>query len=168
MGLSDVSNILWRERQLLELLLFKLEEEQLVLASGRGRWLNHAAREVEMVLEQIKHAELARSLTVSAVGSELGIGANPSLRELAERTPSPWNGIFEEHRKAFLTLTHEVQTMTQVNRELLAHGAAATKDALSWLNGQVDLEVDLYTAAGTSAHHRAGPSANAHLFNESL
>ena len=41
MGLSDVSNILWRERQLLELLLFKLEEEQLVLASGRARWLSH-------------------------------------------------------------------------------------------------------------------------------
>ena len=39
MALSDVSNILWRERQLLELLVFKLEEEQLVLAAGRNRWL---------------------------------------------------------------------------------------------------------------------------------
>ena len=39
MALSDVSNILWRERQLLELLVFKLEEEQLVLAAGRSRWL---------------------------------------------------------------------------------------------------------------------------------
>ena len=34
MSLSEVSNILWRERQLLELLVFKLEEEQLVLAVG--------------------------------------------------------------------------------------------------------------------------------------
>ena len=42
MALSDVSNILWRERQLLELLVFKLEEEQLVLAAGRTRWLAHA------------------------------------------------------------------------------------------------------------------------------
>ena len=39
MGLSEVSNILWRQRQLLELLLFKLEEEQLVLKSGSTRWL---------------------------------------------------------------------------------------------------------------------------------
>ena len=39
MSLSEVSNILWRERQLLELLVFKLEEEQFVLASGRTRWL---------------------------------------------------------------------------------------------------------------------------------
>ena len=54
MALSDVSNILWRERQLLELLVFKLEEEQLVLAAGRTRWLAHATREVENVLGEIQ------------------------------------------------------------------------------------------------------------------
>ena len=50
MSLTEVSSILWRERELLELLLFKLEEEQLLLAAGRSRWLGHATREVEMVL----------------------------------------------------------------------------------------------------------------------
>ena len=54
MGLAEVSTVLWTERELLELLLFKLEEEQLVLASGRTRWLAHATREVEMVIEQIR------------------------------------------------------------------------------------------------------------------
>src|SRR5438045_4734995 len=39
MGLAELSSILWRERDMLELLLFKLEEEQLVLAAGRTRWL---------------------------------------------------------------------------------------------------------------------------------
>ena len=34
MGLSEVSNILWRERQLMDLLLFKLEEEQLLAPRG--------------------------------------------------------------------------------------------------------------------------------------
>ena len=37
MGLAELSSILWRERDMLELLLFKLEEEQLVLAAGRTR-----------------------------------------------------------------------------------------------------------------------------------
>ncbi|HEY0397456.1 MAG TPA: flagellar protein FlgN, partial [Acidimicrobiia bacterium] len=54
MGLREVSAILWRERHLLELLLFKLDEEQLVLAAGRTRWLPRATREVEMVLEEIR------------------------------------------------------------------------------------------------------------------
>ena len=62
MALSDVSNILWRERQLLELLVFKLEEEQLVLAAGRSRWLVYATREVENVLGEIKRIELERAV----------------------------------------------------------------------------------------------------------
>src|SRR5260370_24300213 len=52
MGLREVSAILWRERHLLELLLFKLDEEQLVLAAGRTRWLPRATPDVEMVLQQ--------------------------------------------------------------------------------------------------------------------
>ena len=60
MGLREVSAILWRERHLLELLLFKLDEEQLVLAAGRTRWLPRATREVEMVLEEIRQTELER------------------------------------------------------------------------------------------------------------
>ena len=54
MGLNELSGVLWRERQLLELLLFKLEEEQLILTSGRTQWLGHATREVESVLDQIR------------------------------------------------------------------------------------------------------------------
>ncbi len=47
MALSDVSNILWREPQLLELLVLELDEEQLVLDAGRARGLAPATREVE-------------------------------------------------------------------------------------------------------------------------
>src|SRR5205809_7934017 len=93
MGLSEVSNILWQERQLLELLLFKLEEEQLVLASGRSRWLSHATREVEMVLEEIKQAELASSIEVEAAAAELGLEPGPSLRRLADAAPAPRTGL---------------------------------------------------------------------------
>ena len=39
MSLTELVNTLWRQREALELLLFKLEEERLVLASGRQRWL---------------------------------------------------------------------------------------------------------------------------------
>ena len=62
MGLAEVSSTLWRQRELLELLLFKLEEEQVLLTSGRTRWLARATREVEVVLEEIRRAELLRAL----------------------------------------------------------------------------------------------------------
>src|SRR5436309_9375195 len=90
MGLADLSSILWREREMLELLLFKLEEEQLVLAGGRSRWLAHATREVEMVLEQIRNTEVLRAVEVEAVAREVGIGSNPSLSDIADAAGAPW------------------------------------------------------------------------------
>ena len=162
MGLSEVSNILWRERQLLELLLFKLEEEQLVLSAGRTRWLSHATREVEMVLEEIKRAELARSMEVDAAAAELGIEPGPSLRRLAEVAPDPWKGLLEQHRRAFLTATQEILALAQVNKDLLSRGQRATREALAWLG---DNDAEVYSATGVATS--SGP-AGPRLVNEAL
>jgi hypothetical protein len=148
MALNDVSNILWRERNLLELLVFKLEEEQLVLASGRTRWLAHATREVDTVLEEIKRVELERSVEVQGVAGEMGISSSPSLRELAELTPAPWNKIFDEHRRALLELAQEIDSVAKANRDLLSRGHQAAREALATI-GQV--EIDSYTPSGTAA-----------------
>ena len=161
MSLNDVSTILWRERQLLELLLFKLEEEQLLLAAGRGRWLARAANEVETVLEEIKMAELARCVEVDAVAAQLGLGADASLGSLIEASPAPWNGILADHRDAFLSMTQEILSVAGSNRELLNRGQRAVRDALSFIGGPDD---DTYTPTGG----RADRSGGALLVNEVL
>ena len=48
--MEKLSLVLWRERELLEELHYRLEVEQLVLASGRSRWLAHATRDVDALL----------------------------------------------------------------------------------------------------------------------
>jgi hypothetical protein len=131
MGLREVSTILWRERHLLELLLFKLEEEQLLLAAGRNRWLARATREVEMVLEEIKHTELERAVEVERIAPELGLPSNASLRQLAEVAPPPWQEILTDHRQIFLSLTEEVSDLVQANRELLARGQRAVREVMA-------------------------------------
>jgi transposase len=146
MSLSEVSNILWRERQLLELLVFKLEEEQLVLASGRTRWLAHATREVETIMGEIKRVELERAIAVSGAIAELGLSDAPSLRELAAIAPTPWDGIFSEHRRAMLTLAQEIEAITKSNRELLQRGQQAAREALAAI-GEID--IDSYDASGS-------------------
>src|SRR5215213_662923 len=100
MGLPDVSTVLWRERELLELLLFKLEEEQLVLTSGRTRWLAHATREVEMVIAQIRQAEVERAVLVDALAAELGLPPSPSLTALAEAASAPWDDLLTSAQRA--------------------------------------------------------------------
>jgi hypothetical protein len=140
MGLRDVSAILWRERHLLELLLFKLDEEQLVLAAGRTRWLPRATREVEMVLEEIRQTELDRAVEVSRLSIELRLPGDASLRQLADAAPEPWHGILVEHRQAFLSLTDEVTSLVQANRELLVRGQKAVRDVLASIgDGRVEV-----------------------------
>ena len=140
MALREVSAILWRERHLLELLLFKLDEEQLVLAAGRTRWLPRATREVEMVLEEIRQTELERALEVSRVALDLGLPGDASLRQLAETAPEPWQGILVEHRQAFLALTDEITGLVQTNRELLVRGQKAVREVLAAIgDGKVEV-----------------------------
>lgn len=138
MGLADLSSILWREREMLELLLFKLEEEQLVLAGGRSRWLAHATREVEMVLEQIRRTEVVRAMEVEVVGAELGLGLNASLSALAELAPAPWGELLHQHRKAFMQLTAEVSALADVNRDLLTSGQRAVRETILAVGGSVE------------------------------
>ena len=130
MGLQEVSTTLWQERNLLELLLFKLEEEQLLLASGRTRWLARATREVEVVLERIREAEIMRAIEVDHVAPSLLLPPGPSLRQLAEHAPSSWDMMFADHRQAFLELTEEITQLASTNRELVARGQRATQDFL--------------------------------------
>jgi hypothetical protein len=130
MGLAEVTSTLWRERELLELLLFKLEEEQLILAAGRTRWLGRATREVEMVLEEIRSAELLRSVQVDEAALELGLDPNPSLDALADAADEPWQTLLRDHRQAFMTATAEISALAEANRDLLTSGFRATREAL--------------------------------------
>jgi len=148
---NEVSNILWRERQLLELLVFKLEEEQLVLAAGRTRWLPYATREVETVLGEIKRLELDRAVHVDALARVLDTGSSPTLRELTDHAPAPWDRIFAEHRRALLELAQEIDGVARSNRDLLTRGQQATREALASIG---EIELDVYTPSGTAQADR--------------
>jgi hypothetical protein len=153
MGLSEVSTILWRERELLELLLFKLDEEQMVLASGRTRWLARATREVEMVLAEIRRTEVERAAAVDASAASLGLGPAPSLTQLADASPEPWAGLLREHRAAFLSLTAEISQLAEANRDLLVSGQRAAQEALLTLGD----EERTYTPSGDTVPTTSRP-----------
>ncbi|PZM96427.1 MAG: flagellar biosynthesis protein FlgN [Actinobacteria bacterium] len=138
MSLSELSSVLWRTRELLELLLFKLEEKQLLLAAGRSRWLPHATREVEVVLDQIRQAEVLRATHAQAVALELGLAPDASLEQLAESAPAPWSDLLHQHRKAFLTLTAEISALAETNRELLTTGQRAVRETMMAFAGSAD------------------------------
>src|SRR5918999_877193 len=81
---QHLSTLLWREQELLDLLLFKAEEKQYLILTGKTRWLPRIAHEIEVVLDQLRTLEVERAAATEALAGRLGIGANPSLRQVAE------------------------------------------------------------------------------------
>lgn len=160
MGLNELSGVLWRERQLLELLLFKLEEEQLILTSGRTQWLGHATREVESVLDQIRSAELGRSIEAEEAAREVGLPDGSSLRALAQRSPAPWDELLMDHHAAFVSLTDQIHALAQGNRDLLATSHRATRETLL----SIQESVQTYDPRGTAT----AASDDARLFDRAL
>lgn len=130
MTLENLSSVLWRERELLGTLSYKLEVEQLVLAGGRTHWLAAAAREVEVVLEEIREVDLLRAIEVEAVAEELDLDPNPSLREIAAACDEPWRSIWLDHREAFTSVATEITALSESNRELLTAGYHAAQATL--------------------------------------
>jgi len=131
MGLPEVSTILWRERHLLELLVFKLDAQQLLIGSGRDRWLSHASDELELVLEELRHTELRRAIEVDAVAPELGLNPGATLAELAVAAPAPFDQLLRQHRDALLELAAEVRDRSRQNRDTLARGQGVVRDLIA-------------------------------------
>jgi hypothetical protein len=150
--MEKLSQILWRERELLDTLLFKLEQEQLVLASGRNRWLMRAAREVEQVLETIRQTEILRSVAADEAAAALGLEYNPSLRALAEATEEPWRSILTDHHEAFLAVTREITALADANRELITVGYRSARETLMSMGDGAEgynADGDAVTVSGT-------------------
>src|SRR4029077_1185949 len=98
-----LSRLLWRQRRLIETLLFKLEVERLLLATGDTRWLEAASSEVAAVLEHIRNEELAReALPMSIIREALYLQPESTLTDLVEVAPEPWNEIFRDHQTVLL------------------------------------------------------------------
>lgn len=136
MSANDLSNLLWRERELLELLVFKLEEEQLLLTAGKSRWLPQATREVEAVLARIRVSGMERAVEASAVALEWGLPEDATLRMLAERAPSDvWRDILASHLTGLSALTAQIAEVRDTNLSYIRAATRATQETLATVGG---------------------------------
>jgi hypothetical protein len=132
---EELSRLLWRQRRLIETLLFKLEVERLLLATGKIRWLDAATVEVSAVLDQIRSEELAReALPLTVIRRELGLGAGSTLSDIITSAPEPWGDIYRDHQTALLAYIGEVEGAAASNRDLLQRGLRSTQAFLASLN----------------------------------
>ncbi|MCZ7535751.1 MAG: hypothetical protein M5T61_07350 [Acidimicrobiia bacterium] len=114
--LNELSDILFRTRRLMELLVFKLAEEKLVATTDRSEWLVHAGREVDSVAAELQVVELERALAVQSIGESMGLGGAPRLVEIAAAAPAPWGRILADHRSALIGLLDDAHAVARTGR----------------------------------------------------
>jgi flagellar biosynthesis/type III secretory pathway chaperone len=146
---QHLSTLLWREQELLDLLLFKAEEKQYLIITGKSRWLARIAHEIEVVLEQLRTLEVERAAATEQIAGRLGLEANPSLRQLADAAPAPWNDLYAKHHEALLVLVTELRGLSDANKELIESGLAVINDALT--SSHPTTTAGTYTQAGRAS-----------------
>lgn len=161
MGVNELSALIWRERELLEMVVFKLDVEQLLLTTGKSKWLHHATNEIEQVVDSLRDVGLARSVEVAAVAVEWGTSEDATLRHLIDNAPAgPWAEIFAGHLNALTQLTDDIRVLRDTNEHMLRAASRSTQETLA----QTSTETGVYTASGASD----GQVAAARIFDKDL
>ncbi|MDQ1294292.1 MAG: hypothetical protein QG608_2175 [Actinomycetota bacterium] len=150
MSLPDLAAVLWRQRELLERLVYRLECEQLLLSAGRTRWLGEATAEVEILLEELEVVELQRAVAAQTVALELGLPADATLEYLAAGCQPPWTGVLLEHRQALIELMGELSTLADLSKNLMTAGMAAVEATLSRIGMRTGTSSLGYDAQGNN------------------
>jgi len=153
MGLDELSVCLWEQRAALEHLAFRLEEELLVLAAGRHRWLTRTLAEVSEAFAAVDAAEVRRAAAARSVAEELGLPPEATLATLADATGGEQGDTLRRHRTTLRQLVETVQGMADRASELLARNITATADALALLGVTA---TPSYRAGGAPVQAAAG------------
>ncbi len=144
---TDLADLLWNEREVLDQLLFELTVEQLVVSSGQTRWLPRANRRLHQALEQLRAIEVSRSIESDGICDDIGLPTSATLAEIAGAAPPPWDSILLEHRQSLLALAGEVRELTDQNRRLLDAAARSVRETLA----SITASVGTYDAQGAHA-----------------
>lgn len=157
--MERVSTVLERECELLDGLLFKLIETQLILRSGDTRFLARATREVERARNRARELDLVRATTVACVTPGI------TLRALAQSAAEPWPGILRDHHHELTSLVSEIEVAAHQNATEARRGLDALRTEPAMVSSlsappQADLE---HLARGAALETVMGSAARLHM-----
>ena len=157
--LSELSHVLWQQRDLVTQLIYRLEVQQLVLAWGRTRWINISTEDVEAAIEDVRHQEGVRAALVEDLAPLLGTPVDASLRDLVIAAPEPWHTILGEHHTEFLKLSNEAEDAARSNADLLNHGLSDVRSLLQSFGSQPEPEYGSRVGSRNNGNKPAPASA---------
>lgn len=107
-SLNELSGLLWRERDVLDLVVSRLE-------GSNGDW--------QGLLRSISSLELHRAITAREAALELGLSGDATLDEIAKAAPREWSSILAGHARALRSLTKELLRLSDEGASVRSDGA---------------------------------------------
>lgn len=154
--LEALADTLSAERQVVELLLYRLVAARLFLAADERRFVPLALEESERALTALRAAEEQRVAATAAIAELFGLDvAAVTLSELAAFAPEPLRTVFADHQKGFAALAKEIEETAADNRRLATSALSSLQEALASIQGNAPAAT--YTADGR--HQVAAPVA---------
>lgn len=132
---TGASTALWREREALEKVLFKLVQQQLLLSAGNVRFLHLIDDELHEAAEGLRAAEVIRSAEFEVLARQAGLPASATLSDFIAAAPEPWPLVLDGHRTALYQLALDTKGTARGNLRMLQAGASAIRETLANLSG---------------------------------
>lgn len=136
--MQELTDLLDRERRLLEMVLFKLVETRHLLAADEARFLPWASAELERAVERVREATLLRALVARRAAAAAGLDPDAGLRLLAGGVDEPWSSILAEQADGLQRLLSEIRAESARAQELAdrqLRGVSAVVAAMAELQG---------------------------------
>lgn len=139
--MEQIVSVLEREREVLDLLLFKLVETRLILEASELRFLSRATREVERARGRCREIDLMRAATVAQHRP------SATLRDLASSAREPWPSILRDHHDLLAALVAEIEVTAHRNAE----------------HARIGLDALRFASVGTPRRSEDNPGGDAEL-----
>jgi len=135
--LAELSRVLWQQRNLIEVLEYRLEVQQLLMISGRAERLALAVGEVEVALTDIRTIEERRVAIVSRAAVALGLPSSATLTQIRSKAPEPWDYVLADHQTELQRLVSSTEDLANRNREVSQRGLADIRSAFDGVDNAV-------------------------------
>lgn len=105
---AEISNLLRRERRLLELLADARAQQRARALHPTARVRPPESYVLDGLLAELRWVELERAVLVQALAGLVGLDASARLQDLSSRLEPPWDEVLEEHRHALVEIVQRV------------------------------------------------------------
>jgi hypothetical protein len=135
--LAELSRVLWQQRNLIEVLEYRLEIQQLLMIAGKTARLALAVGEVEVALADIRSVEERRVSVVSRTAVSMGLPSSATLTQIRNQAPEPWDYVLADHQTELQRLVASTEDLANRNREVSQRSLADIRSAFETVDGPV-------------------------------